>query len=304
MSIIFGVINFPGRKVAETELKALAEATQRYAPDGTFLYADNNLGMGFQPYYTHERSSLESQPVADNLGNRIVFDGRLDNHADLAAELQLRVPRTQDSLILLAAFERWGEQCFSRLIGDWALALWSAGDRTLYLARDPAGSRTLYYHTADGVFRWSTYLETFFADNERHPLNCEWATRFLCGHPVGDLTPYQGISAVPPSHFHAIKDARVSQSKRWEWIPEHRVCHKSDADYEEHFLELFQQAVVRRTGTGAPILAELSGGMDSTSIVCMSDHIRKLSDKKESELLDTVSYWEASEPNWDEKPFF
>ena len=81
------------------------------------------------------------------------------------------------------------------------------------------------------------------------------------------------------------------------------VRHKEDADYEQHFLTLFFQAVERRTGPGAPILAELSGGMDSTSIVCVSDFLRRRSDPG-AELLDTVSYYDDSETSLDERRYF
>ena|SRR6187402_952218 len=77
----------------------------------------------------------------------------------------------------------------------------------------------------------------------------------------------------------------------------------TDTDYEAHFLTLFHQSVARRTGPGAPILAQLSGGMDSTAIVCMSDEIRRSTHPK-SELLDTVSFYDDAEASLNEKPYF
>src|SRR5216683_927664 len=143
MSIIFGIRKSEGEVVEEHQLLSLANATDRWAPDGTFVRATGRIGMGFQPYHTHQRSNLESQPVADDLGNMISWDGRLDNHKELR-DLLAQEANISDSLIVLAAFRRWGEECFSRLIGDWAVALWSHTDRSLYLARDHAGTRTLY----------------------------------------------------------------------------------------------------------------------------------------------------------------
>jgi asparagine synthase (glutamine-hydrolysing) len=90
----------------------------------------------------------------------------------------------------------------------------------------------------------------------------------------------------------------------WGWWPKEEIRFQSDAQYEDHFLSLFRQAVRRRTGPGAPILAHLSGGMDSTSIVCMSDHIRVQDGASREELIDTVSYYDDSETNWDERPYF
>ncbi len=304
MGIIFGILRAPREQVKEAEMVLLASPTLRYAPDGTFVLVKGNVGMGFQPYYTHERSRLESRPASDSHGNLLVFDGRLDNHGELSTELGSGSRDVADSLLILAAFERWGEQCFSRLIGDWALALWSACDQVTYLARDHAGTRTLYFAETDGTLRWSTYLETFFAEGERYALDEQYAAHFLCGQPIGDLTPYAGIRAVPPAHYLAIKNGAVTTTAHWSWIAKEQIRYKSDLEYQEHLFSLLAQSVQRRTTPGAPILAELSGGMDSTAIVCLSDHIRKSQGAGAKDLLDTISYYNRAEPNWNEEPYF
>ena len=161
MSVIFGVLNPDGQATDEHQLAELAAATESYAPDGTFLKTCGTISMGFQLWSTHERSILESQPLIDGHGNMIAFDGRLDNHRDLCRLLELSAGETSDSKIISTAFLRWRENCFQRFVGDWAISLWSHRDRSLFLARDHAGTRTLYLETRDGRTRWSTYLETF-----------------------------------------------------------------------------------------------------------------------------------------------
>jgi asparagine synthase (glutamine-hydrolysing) len=166
--------------------------------------------MGFQPFYTHERSKLDAQPAMTARGNMLSFDGRLDNHKELHEEVEFPDKAAPDSEIVLAAFDRWGENCFSRLAGDWALVLWSNANRVLYLARDHAGTRTLYYEAAQGRVRWSTHLETFFVDSPAHGIDEAYAASYLAGLPFGELTPYEGIRAVPPRTSSASK-ARVSR---------------------------------------------------------------------------------------------
>src|SRR5579864_4787500 len=80
-----------------------------------------------------------------------------------------------------------------------------------------------------------------------------------------------------------------------------RIRYRTDAEYEEHFRSAFEQSVKRRLGSAAPVLAELSGGVDSSSIVCVADDILT---REGGPRLDTVSYYDDSEPNWDERPFF
>jgi asparagine synthase (glutamine-hydrolysing) len=305
MSILFGVRAADGDSVAESQLRGLALATGRYAPDGTSVLVRANVGMGFQPCYTHEHSKLDAHPAVTARGNMLSFDGRLDNHKELREELELPSKAAPDSEIVLAAFDRWGENCFSRLAGDWALALWSNANSVLYLARDHAGTRTLYYEAAQERVRWSTHLETFFVDSPAREIDEAYAASYLAGLSISELTPYEGVRAVPSAHFIRIEGQSISLKRHWScWRPRVEIRYRSDDDYREHFLSLFKEAVRRRTGDGAPVVAQLSGGMDSSSIVCVSDVLRRDAGASSGDLIDTVSYYDDSEPGWDERPFF
>jgi asparagine synthase (glutamine-hydrolysing) len=304
MSIIFGIRAADEQQVEERHLRELARATERYAPDGTFVAAKANVGMGFQPFHSHERSRLEAQPATDGRDATLCFDGRLDNHEELRVTLDLTRADPADSEIVLAAFDRWGESCFARFVGDWALALWSRANRALYLARDHAGTRTLFYENSEGGVFWATYLETFFVDTPQRPVDEAFISCYLAGQPTHDLTPYKGIRAVTPGCWVRIQGDKVTHRTHWSWLAKDQIRYRTDAEYEEHFFLLFKQAVARRTGPGMPILAHLSGGMDSCSIVCMSDYIRAQCGAEPVDLLDTLSYYDDSEPNWNERAYF
>jgi asparagine synthase (glutamine-hydrolysing) len=135
MSILTGLLHDRGALASEPELRHLSLSTQRYATGLSVVYARGRLGMSLQPYLSHERSALENGPRADIHGNVLSFDGRIDNYAELADQLDLNRGNASDSEIVLAAFERWGEECFTRLTGDWAIALWSERAETLSCAR-------------------------------------------------------------------------------------------------------------------------------------------------------------------------
>jgi len=91
--------------------------------------------------------------------------------------------------------------------------------------------------------------------------------------------------------------------KYWDFDPGKRIRYRTDTEYEEHFRAVFAEAVRRRLRSDSPILAELSGGMDSPSIVCMADTIIAHG-AAETPRLDTLSYYNDSEPNWNERPYF
>jgi asparagine synthase (glutamine-hydrolysing) len=303
MCIIFGFVKERGAPVQDAEVQRLAFATERYATGVGSVYASGRLGMGFQPYSSHLRSCMEDPPVVGTHGLVLSFDGRLDNYKEVAEVLGLDGPGVSDSQIVLSAFLQWGEECFSHFVGDWALALWSEKDQTLYLARDHAGTRTLYFQHGPNRLLWSTHLDTFRACESALRLAEDYVACYLTSRPIGDLTPYEGIRSVPPAHYLVFRNGAISRRCHWTSMVTSTVRYKCDEEYEAHFLALFRQSVERRTGPGAPILAQLSGGMDSTAIVCMSDHIRRSTDPA-AEILDTVSFYDDSEPSLNERPYF
>ncbi|WP_035352141.1 asparagine synthetase B family protein [Edaphobacter aggregans] len=304
MSIIYGLLKEHGVRVTESELRHLAAATERYATGAGSVHIQGRLGMGFQPYSSHLRSGLEQGPTGSPHGHALCFDGRLDNHKALSEELGLHDPDAlSDSQIVLAAFARWSEACFSHFVGDWDLALWSEKDQSLYLARDHAGTRTLYFRYEQGAAVWATYLDAFHTREAKSQLSHDYAACYLAGRFVCDLTPYEGIRSVPPAHYLRIRDGALSRHQHWSPTVETTIRYDRDTEYEGRFLTLFQQSVERRTGPGAPVLAQLSGGMDSTAIVCMSDQIHRRKNAN-SEILDTVSFYDDSETSLNEKPYF
>jgi asparagine synthase (glutamine-hydrolysing) len=306
MNIIFGIWRPQGPPVTREELESMAVHTRRFAPDGEWYRITPEIGFGVQAQYTHQRSRLDSQPASDAAGNVLLFDGRLDNYRDLIRELDLVGDNTPDSEIILCAYRRWGKDCFVRMIGDWALAIWDTQTRTLHLARDHAGTRLLHYaREHSGTIIWSTYLDSYLGTGLLDSLDPVYLASYLAMFPCYGRSPYQEIHAVLPGHFlkATSQSARASQF----WTPTQAPPHprRSFEDYKAEFLHLFGQSVARRTVPGAPVLAQLSGGMDSTSIVCVADHLRKLSGASLSaEPLDTLSYYDDSEPSWNERPYF
>jgi asparagine synthase (glutamine-hydrolysing) len=302
MSVIFGIRALDGRPIESQEFERLARCSERYAPDGTSFRVDGEIGMGFQAYHTHQRSHLESQPLVDGHGNTLAFDGRLDNYRDLCGLLGVPACESSDSLIVLKAFDRWGDDCFSQFVGDWSLALWSPASHTLYLARDHAGTRTLYFEQTKDHILWSTYLETFFVTEKTRGLDSDFAASYLGSLPIGELTPYKGIRAVPSAHFLRFEQHRKLEVPHWTPLFRDKLLYRTDVECERHFFSLFRQAVARRSAPDDPVIAQLSGGMDSTSVVAMSDFIRAGAGTEG--LIDTVSYYDDSEPNWNERPYF
>jgi asparagine synthase (glutamine-hydrolysing) len=302
MSVQYGFWQFDGRPLDSKHLGEAKVLLAPYAPDGIRTHSESSIGLLYGAFHTTVESRRETQPYISPSGVVLLWDGRLDNGPDLIRELsESRDDYGSDVQIVAACYRRWGLARLGVLIGDWALTIWDPNDRSLLLAKDFAGTRHLYYRIEKGRIAWSTLLDPLVRFSSTPLSLCaEYLAGCLSFLPAPHLTPYTDIAAVPPSSYLALQDGRSAIKRFWDFDPGKVIRYRTDSEYEAHFLDVFRQSVGRRFRSDKPVLAELSGGMDSSSIVCVADDLVTAGDAR----LDTISYFSGSEPDWDESPYF
>ncbi|MGA2335019.1 MAG: asparagine synthase-related protein [Terriglobales bacterium] len=305
MSVQFGRWNFEGQPPAPDYIEKVSATLAPYGPDSNESYSKGGVKILYRAFHTTKESHREKQPHISSSGAVITWDGRLDNRAELISELSDSLTNgSTDVAIVAMAFERWGANCFAKLIGDWALSIWNPGNRSLILAKDPIGTRHLCYSFDNNQVTWSTILDPLVRlAGKTFALNEEYIAGWFSIFPAVDLTPCVGIHSVPPSSFVLLRPGRHTVSRYWNFDPQKKIRYRTDAEYEEHFRTVFATAVQRNLRSDRPVLAELSGGRDSSSIVCMADTII-VRGTADTPRLDTISYYDDSEPNWNERPYF
>lgn len=303
MSVILGLYRRENASVETARMQNLAVPTVRYAPDGMTTLLDRYVGMAYQLFATAPSEQTTEHIARSGCGDLVTFDGRLDNHAVLAGLLGLPGLHASHADLVLAAFQGWGERSFAQFVGDWSLALWSSRASCLYLARDHAGTRTLYYAATRELVLWSTYLETFFIETPSRSLSREFVVKYLRGAPIGHVTPYEGIIPVPAGHFLKFSASEHKLVQYWSPLISERIHYPNDLTYESHLLHLLRQAVERRTAKDDYVVTQLSGGMDSSTIVAVSDQLRHRAHSSKEDLLNTVSFFDPTEPSWNELPY-
>jgi len=305
MSVQFGKWSFDGAPATPEYLAKVRKILSPYGPDGETSHSGGGVDVLYYALHTTKESRLENQPHLSASGAVVTWDGRLDNRAELIGLLDGGLSAgSTDVSIVAAAYQQWGTRCFGRLIGDWAVSIWNPSERSLVLAKDLVGTRHLHYTVEKDKVTWCTILDPLVLFAERtFDLEEEYIAGWLSFFPSAHLTPYVGIDSVPPSCFVRLERGRQAVSKYWDFDPTKKICYCADAEYEEHFRTLFAEAVRRRLRSDTPVLAELSGGMDSSSIVCVADTIIARG-MAETPRLDTLSYYDDSEPNWNERPYF
>jgi asparagine synthase (glutamine-hydrolysing) len=305
MSALFGRWNLDGKPIDCGYLERVGTTLGSYGPDGKSSFGDKNISILHYAFHTTEESRHETQPHISPSGAVITWDGRLDNPAELISGLRDSLPHgATDIAIVAAAYETWGTKCFAKLIGDWALSIWNSQDRSVLLAKDPIGTRHLYYSFDNDQISWSTILDPLVRlAGKTFALDEEYIAGWLSMFPAANLTPCVGVHSVPPSSFVLLRPRKHAVSKYWDFDPHKRIRYHTDGEYEEHFRTVFTTAVQRSLRSDRPVLAELSGGRDSSSIVCVADEIIARGTAGTTR-VDTISYFDDTEPNWNERPYF
>jgi asparagine synthase (glutamine-hydrolysing) len=302
VSAIAGMLSRDGAPLDGKALRALGNGLAEIGPDGQSVLLRPPAGMVFCAFHTDRESRCTRQPVAFADGSLLAWNGRLDNRSDLARDLALPgAPREVD--VVLAAYRRWGIAGFSRLVGDFSLALWDPADRLLALACDAFSVRPLYYVERRDVLLWASRARPLLAAAGLSPeVDEELVASFLtCSRPSAH-SPFRAVRMLPPGHALVLRGERAELRRIWSPDPQREIRYRWDREYDEHFRSLFREAVACRLRADGPVYADLSGGLDSSSIVCVADEILAAG-AAETPALRTVSWVYDQSTSSDERHF-
>src|SRR5512141_647058 len=258
------------------------DALRHRGPDdaGEWWSADACVGLGHRRLAIIDLSPSAHQPMQDAGGELyIVFNGEIYNYTDLRKELAAKghMFRSQsDTEVILAAYREWGKNCLERLNGAFAFALYDGRQRQLFMARDRAGEKPLFYAPALGALRFASELKGLMADSglarrvDAEALDCYLAM----GYVPGERCMLQGVKKLPPAHA-LLFDVRSGQTQLWRYwqLPEANPGADSQADDARLLTDLealLEDAVRRQLVADVPVGILLSGGVDSSLITAMA----------------------------------
>jgi asparagine synthase (glutamine-hydrolysing) len=236
----------------------------------------------------------------------ITADARIDNREELIPALGLKnhpKEKITNSEIILAAYEKWGERSPEKLLGDFAFAIWDQRNQMLFCARDYFGVRPFYYYHCPGrIFTFASEIKSILclSDVPCH-LNEERVGDYLAVMP-GDkaITFYRDIFRLPPAHSLRVNFKGIDLRKFWSMDPTFELRLESEQDYAEAYLDVFTKAIHCRLRSTFSIGSALSGGLDSSSIVCIAREYLKQQGKTP---LKTFSGVFEQVPDSDERPY-
>jgi asparagine synthase (glutamine-hydrolysing) len=276
MSAITGIFYRNGRIVDPKLIKDMNNLLSHRGPDGSHIWLDESIAMGHQMLWTTPESLHEKLPFYDQESGLIITaDSRIDNREDLSKGLG--VPNkvdVSDSYFILKAYQKWGEKCPEKLLGDFAFAIWDKDNEKLFCARDKMGIKPFYYYLSDKKFFFATELNGLINLKEiPHKLNESRIMDYLINIIDKEITFYEGILRLPAASSLEIDFNKAKKSIYWELDPHKETIMDSDEEYSQKFLEIFTEAVKCRMRSAFNVGSLLSGGLDSSSIVCTARKI-------------------------------
>jgi len=263
--------------VERCEVAALAAAARLPGnPPLGRVWTDGVAGLSCRPIVGSaesadlQRGSIPRRGGGQREVHEVIFDGTLDNRRELQEALG-QPPACSDAALVAQAYLRWGPECAAELIGEFAFVLWDAQEGRLVAARDVFGCRELFFSRRGDRLRVGSQLwQVAPASLSDSDIDTEYVANFLASLEAGGhRTPFQNLERLPAGHVLIVERGAVRQERYWTFSRTEGVSAGPD-EAVELFRSLFTESVGRALQTGHRVWAELSGGLDSSSIVCVA----------------------------------
>lgn len=275
---IAGIVNRHAA-VDSSSLSRFVDSLQHRGPDGRGIWCDGPVGLAHRRLAILDVSPRANCPMhyRGPDGRRLVltFNGAVYNFLELRRELQKlgHVFQTEgDTEVVVAAFSEWGSNCLDRFNGMWAIAIWDADRRSLFLARDRFGVKPLLYINQPASFAFASELKAFNQlDGFRAELDRDSAIYSLAEGfelEATSRTLTKNVCTLPAGHFAFLDQGGFRVSRWWTTaaslpeIPEHFE------DQVSEYRRLFDDAIRIRLRSDVAVGTSLSGGFDSSAVLC------------------------------------
>lgn len=279
-------------EVLETTVSKMIGAMARGGPDGLGIWADSNIGLalGHRRLALLDLSEAGHQPMYSQNKNLVItYNGEIYNFKELRKELidkGLRFYTQTDTEVILAAYQTFGTDCFAKFNGMFAFALVDLQAKKLFLVRDSAGIKPMYYSLQNNTLLFASEIRAFQAIPNKYQEEPLWKTLFLTfGHLPEPYTTVQEITILPKGHFISFDLQNLNKNTG----NLTKIAAKETVFYQNTFTETIKEkasavklvretfiaAVERHLVADAPVGIFMSGGVDSSLIALIADKILK-----------------------------
>jgi asparagine synthase (glutamine-hydrolysing) len=275
---IAGIVNIRGQSVEPAEIERLTNLVAHRGPDGAghWFSADRNVALGHRRLAIIDPGAGGYQPMLSHDGRHvIVYNGEIYNFLELRRELEALGAnfRTEsDTEVILAAWRAWQEGMLSRFNGMWALAIFDTETKELFLARDRFGIKPLLYaQSPERLVFASEHHALVQSGLITTSLDIDVARRLMLdafGIEGSERTLCREVRRLQAGHFMRLRQGRLEIRRWWCTLDHLPDVPSTETERVERFGELFRNAVALRMRSDVPIGTCLSGGFDSSAVIC------------------------------------
>ena len=304
---IAGSLKLRGGKADRDQLCKMIATLHYRGPDASGIHVAGAVGLA------HARLSIidlecGAQPMSSVNGRLwITFNGEIFNYIELREELLgkgHKFATRSDTEVILNAYREYGEDCVNHFNGQWAFGLWDEAEKKLFLARDRAGVRPLFFTQTPDSFLFASEVKALLASSEVSreidPRGMDQVFTFWA--PVPPRTVFKGIEQLPPGHSLTVTGNSVLLKQYWSapYVREAESRNGNESTAVAELLHLLEDATRIRLRSDVPVGAYLSGGLDSSLTTAL---VRKIAGSRlrsfsitfeDSEFDESVYQQEAS----------
>lgn len=289
MSGIAGIFHRDGRPVRQPDIQEMLSAIAFRGPDGQGTWTNDCIGLGHCILRTTPESVYETQPFI-NAGDDLVItaDARIDNRDELISLLELHSHQPlllSDSELILIAYEKWGEHCAEKLLGDFSFAIWDKRQQRLYCAVDHARRRPFIYYNSGNSFIFSSQMSGLLPGKLVPKELNELRIGSLFFEELAEIdkttTLLQDIYFLPAATYLLADKQSFKIQQYWNTDNIDVIQRNSDGEYQEELIAILEEAVRCRLRSDNDTAVALSGGIDSSAIAALAKKPLRSSDNRQ-----------------------
>ncbi|HEY1759685.1 MAG TPA: asparagine synthase (glutamine-hydrolyzing) [Bryobacteraceae bacterium] len=268
-----GIAGFTHRKrpAASGRMREAIQTLAHRGPDRQGVFESGTISLGAARLKIIDLDSGDQPMASADGGTVIAFNGEIYNHLELRRELEAlghRFRSRTDTETVLEAFREWDTECFARMRGMFAVALWTEASKRLVLARDRLGIKPLYIaHDGEDLFFGSELKALFVHDEVDRTLSLAGLDSYLSlNYCAGTATLVEGIEKLNPGHWLEWRDGKIHEESYWR-LPAGEARTWTSAAAEEELDRLLKASVREHLASDVPVGVWLSGGVDSSTLL-------------------------------------
>lgn len=270
---IAGILHYSHIKNPSEIVNSMTNALNHRGPDAKGIYNDAMISLGHARLSIIDLQNRANQPLTDKTERYILsFNGEIYNYQELKKELSSWSFTTEsDTEVLLAAFDRWGIDCLTKIDGIFAFAIWDSLEKTLWLVRDRMGVKPLYYFEQHKAILFASEIRPLLSSGVISPsLDACGLTHYLSFQSASSEFPLvTGVKELNSGTYLKITASGIIEHVYWK-TDSHRLNQSLNyGDVTRNIFKLLDKAVNKRMVGDVPISAYLSGGVDSSAIVAL-----------------------------------